>query len=210
MIRTLCSPPAHAGSRAQVTSMGGLYDAATLHAHPCYSYREIWIVCNRNERRAAGWSLQKYAGTDAKMSVAVCNAASKDPARDFKIMKPTRCQLRYSRLILKRTEHHLSKSGWVAAGSVDGGSDGGNLSPGFGCFVPARAARPRAQPLRQAAVRSRASRFCWRALPRSLCQRGAREAERPRQASAAESRAETRSGEATANASRAASAQRAV
>ena len=29
-------PSAHAGSRARVTSMGGLYDAATLHARLCH------------------------------------------------------------------------------------------------------------------------------------------------------------------------------
>ena len=41
---------AHAGSRTRVTSMGDLYDAATLHA-PCYD-PEIWVSNSARMTRA--------------------------------------------------------------------------------------------------------------------------------------------------------------
>ena len=71
---------AHAGSRTRVTSMGGLYDAATLRAlvvveSNCFHY--VRLIAN------------------GKLTQ---NAVSEDRTHDLRIMRPTRYQLRYHRL----------------------------------------------------------------------------------------------------------------
>ena len=70
---------AHAGSRARVTSMGGLYDAATLRA-----------LMQQSETRCFGvLALESHARKTYTVS--------EDRTHDLRIMRPTRCQLRYHR-----------------------------------------------------------------------------------------------------------------
>ena len=113
---------AHAGSRARVTSMGGLYDAATLRALMC----KVRAVCgfadlpSRRIQNARCVFREKEGNEDlptgmkgirlfrewfgCKMNIrqspakTMCQfAVSEDRTHDLKIMRPTRYQLRYHR-----------------------------------------------------------------------------------------------------------------
>ena len=113
---------AHAGSRARVTSMGGLYDAATLRALMC----KVRAVCgfadlpSRRIQNARCVFREKEGNEDlptgmkgirlfrewfgCKMNIrqspakTMCQfAVSEDRTHDLRIMRPTRYQLRYHR-----------------------------------------------------------------------------------------------------------------
>ena len=113
---------AHAGSRARVTSVGGLYDAATLRALMC----KVRAVCgfadlpSRRIQNARCVFREKEGNEDlptgmkgirlfrewfgCKMNIrqspakTMCQfAVSEDRTHDLKIMRPTRYQLRYHR-----------------------------------------------------------------------------------------------------------------
>ena len=113
---------AHAGSRARVTSMGGLYDAATLRALMC----KVRAVCgfadlpSRRIQNARCVFREKEGNEDlptgmkgirlfrewfgCKMNIrqspakTMCQfAVSEDRTHDLRIVRPTRYQLRYHR-----------------------------------------------------------------------------------------------------------------
>ena len=113
---------AHAGSRARVTSLAGLYDAATLRAlmckvrtvcgfadlpiHKIQNVRCVFREKECNEDLPAGMKgirlFRKWFG--CKMNIrqspakTMCQfAVSEDRTHDLKIMRPTRYQLRYHR-----------------------------------------------------------------------------------------------------------------
>ena len=113
---------AHAGSRARVTSLAGLYDAATLRAlmckvrtvcgfadlpiHKIQNVRCVFREKECNEDLPAGMKgirlFRKWFG--CKMNIrqspakTMCQfAVSEDRIHDLRIMRPTRYQLRYHR-----------------------------------------------------------------------------------------------------------------
>ena len=113
---------AHAGSRARVTSLAGLYDAATLRALMCkvrtvcgfadlpirkiQNVRCVFREKECNEDLPAGMKgirlFRKWFG--CKMNIrqspakTMCQfAVSEDRTHDLRIMRPTRYQLRYHR-----------------------------------------------------------------------------------------------------------------
>ena len=113
---------AHAGSRARVTSLAGLYDAATLRAlmckvrtvcgfadlpiHKIQNVRCVFREKECNEDLPAGMKgirlFRKWFG--CKMNIrqspakTMCQfAVSEDRTHDLRIMRPTRYQLRYHR-----------------------------------------------------------------------------------------------------------------
>ena len=113
---------AHAGSRARVTSLAGLYDAATLRAlmckvrtvcgfadlpiHKIQNVRCVFREKECNEDLPAGMKgirlFRKWFG--CKMNIrqspakTMCQfAVSEDRTHDLRIMRPTRYQLHYHR-----------------------------------------------------------------------------------------------------------------